>query len=359
MADDVRPTALTDWHVEHGATMADFAGWRLPGSYDGTRQEHRAVRTDAGVFDVSHLGTVWISGEQAEQVVAGTFTNDPARLTDGTSQYTLCCNEQGGVVDDLIVYRLAASRFLAVPNAANTAAVVEQLVQAAADRGVQVEDASGGYAMLAVQGPRSPEAVVAALGIDLRDLQRGGIAQVGLAGTTGWVGRTGYTGEIGCELVVPAGAAVAVWEAVVAEDVTPAGLSARDTLRLEMGYPLHGNDLTVETDPYEARLAWAVKLRRGPFTGRDALAAIAERGPGRRLWGLLADGRRPPRAGMQVLADGDEVGVVTSGTTSPTLQVGIGLAYVDDPLGPGDDVEVDVRGRREPFAVVRPPFVDR
>jgi aminomethyltransferase len=360
MSDDLRTTALTDRHEELGAKMAPFAGWRMPLEYDGTVAEHRAVREHAGVFDVSHLGTVWISGGGAEGVVAATFTNDPARLEDGTSQYTLCCDDSGGIVDDLIVYRLAPNRFLAVPNAANTDAVVSRLGRAGAHHGsVDVEDASTSHAILAVQGPASLELAADVVGTDPRDVDHLGIREIETHGASVWLCRTGYTGEPGCELVVPDHAAPALFDDLLEAGATPAGLGARDTLRLEMGYPLHGNDLDPSTDPYEARLGWAVKLDRGPFTGQEALRAAKERGPRRRLWGLVTDGRRPLRAGMVVRRDGEEVGELTSGGFSPTLEVGIGLGYLQHEVAEDASVTIDVRGREVEGTVTRPPFVDR
>lgn len=358
--EQLRWTPLTAWHTAHGARMAPFAGWWMPLSYQGTVAEHRAVRRDVGVFDVSHLGTVSVTGPGARQVVSRTFTNDPGGLADGTAQYTLCCDRRGGIVDDLIVYRVTAERFLAVPNAANTAEVVRRLVKAAEDRGVAVEDVTADRALLAVQGPRSLEVVERVTGVGASRLGYLAATEAEVGGRRLLVARTGYTGEVGCEVLVPAEPARSLWESLVeGEEVTPAGLGARDTLRLEMGYPLHGQDLDRDTDPYEARLGWAVALDHGPFTGRTALRGRAAEPPRRRLWGLEGRGRRPPRSGMEVLSDGRRVGTVTSGTTSPTRGVGIGLAYLDDPLAPGDEVTVDVRGTPEPFTVVRPPFVDR
>ena len=364
MSEPLRQTALTPRHRAEGAKLAPFAGWEMPLEFDGTLSEHRAVRSSVGVFDVSHLGTVTVTGDGAEEAVAATFTNDPSRLDDGSSQYTLCCDDDGGIVDDLIVYRLAADRFVAVPNAANNAAVVGRLRSAADAVGAEVDDVGPDRAILAVQGPDALSLVDDVVGTDPAAVAYLGVLETTFRGAEILLCRTGYTGEVGCELVVPNAVAVGLWDELLARGAARCGLGARDTLRLEMGYPLHGNDLSVDTDPYEARLGWAVKLDRGiegegGFTGRDALVAAKERGPSRRLWGLRGEGRRPPRAGMTVLHDGREVGRVTSGSFSPTLEIGIGLAYLDEPLGPGETVEVDVRGSEVPFEVVRPPFVDR
>lgn len=359
MSDQLRQTALTARHRAEGAKLAPFAGWEMPLEFEGTLAEHRAVRSGLGVFDVSHLGTVTVTGAGAEAVVAATFTNDPDRLEDGRSQYTLCCDEQGGIVDDLILYRLGPGRFVVVPNAANNAAVVGRLRAAAEGTEAQVTDVGPERAILAVQGPRSLEVVAAVIGRDPGEVPYLGIEEVESRGAELLLCRTGYTGEVGAELVVPNDVAAELWDALRDAGASSCGLGARDTLRLEMGYPLHGNDLSVDTDPYEARLGWAVKLDRGPFTGRDALVAARERSPRRRLWGLLGASRRPPRQHMEVHCDGQPVGQVTSGSFSPTLEVGIGLAYLDDPVAPDDEVAVDVRGTSVPFRVVRPPFVDR
>lgn len=359
MAAALRPTPLTPLHRAAGAKLAPFAGWEMPLEFEGTLVEHRAVRSSVGVFDVSHLGTVSITGPAAPEVVATTFTNDPSRLEDGASQYTLCCDDAGGIVDDLIVYRLGPERFVAVPNAANNDLVVGRLRDAAGTRDAQVEDVGPDHAILAVQGPDSLGLVAEVVGTDPANVAYLGAAEITHDGTDLLLCRTGYTGESGCELVVPAAAAADLWEALRSGGAAACGLGARDTLRLEMGYPLHGQDLSPETNPYEARLGWAVKLDRGPFAGREALVAAKEGGPERRLWGLLGTSRRPPRQGMDVRREGERVGRITSGSFSPTLEVGIGLAYLDDPVGPDDEVEVDVRGTGVPFRVVRPPFVDR
>ena len=361
---DLRPTPLTSRHEAAGAKMAPFAGWSMPLQYAGTVTEHEAVRTGVGVFDVSHLGTVFVTGGDAGAVIAASFTNDPSGLSDGASQYTLCCDERGGIIDDLIVYRLAGDRWMTVPNAANTAAVVGRLQEQARGHDVEVADQSRDWAILAVQGPASLTALAGALdalgcGVDPTAVPYLGVVETSVADVPVLLCRTGYTGEIGAELVVGAAGAAAVWDALLAAGAQPCGLGARDTLRLEMGYPLHGNDLSTEVLPHEARLTWAVKLDHGDFIGRDALLAAKEAGPDRRLWGLRGASRRPPRAGMRVL-DGDrEVGTVTSGSFSPTAQVGIGLALLSADIEPGAEVGVDVRGTTVPFEVIRPPFVDR
>ncbi len=356
---DLIDTPLVAHHEARGARLAPFAGWRLPLQFEGTLAEHAAVRSDVGAFDVSHLGTVWVTGEDAAAVLADTFTNDPWRLEDGASQYTLCCDDDGGIVDDLIVTRLSGERHLAMPNAANTAAVVAALRRAADGRRAEVRDESRAWAVLAVQGPRALT-VAAEVGVDASHLEFTQVATQVRDGQELVVSRTGYTGEPGVELVIPASLAGPLWEAVLDAGASPCGLGARDTLRLEMGYPLHGSDLSVDVLPFEARLGWAVRLERaGSPPGAEALTAARQRGPARRLWGLRGATRRAPRADMRVLHEDREVGRVTSGSFSPTLEVGIGLALLDAAVEPGAQVAVDVRGRPEPFEVVRPPFVDR
>lgn len=367
-------------HRAAGARFADFAGWSMPLRFTGTLAEHTAVRSDLGVFDVSHLGTVWITGAQAEAVVAATFTRDPAPLEPGGSQYTLCCDEQGGIVDDLLVYRLGPTRFVTMPNAANTAAVVAALRTAAQSRDAEVADASTRWAVLAVQGPRSlavVDEVLAGLGVvgaPAATTPHLGVRCLATSGTGLAVGapdaevgaellvcRTGYTGERGVELLIPAPAAAGLWRALRVAGAVACGLGARDTLRLEMGYPLHGHELSRDTTPFEARLGWAVQLDRGTFRGATALAAARRAGVRHRSWGLVLDGRRPARAGLTVhAANGARVvGRTTSGTLSPTLSRPIALAALDPDLSPGEEVEVDLRGRRTAAQVVRPPFVDR
>ncbi len=344
--DDLLTGPLHDRHTALGATLGAFGGWSMPISYpDGTVAEHTAVRTDVGVFDVSHLGKLAITGPGAVEFVNRCFTADLNKIDHGQAQYTLCCNAAGGVLDDIIVYVVGPDEVLAVPNAANAAHVAE-LLRAAAPSGIDVVDRHRELAVLAVQGPRSAELVPADLAY---------MAFVDRDGTR--VCRTGYTGEHGYELLVPWAAAGAVWDGLVAAGARPCGLGARDTLRTEMGYPLHGQDLTPEITPVQAGSGWAVGWDKPEFWGRDALIAEKAAGPARRLRGLRATGRGVPRPGMSVLVDGAGVGVTTSGTFSPTLKAGIALALLDPQLGPGAEVDVDVRGRTLPCVVTKPPFV--
>lgn len=357
---------MQDRHESLGARFADFAGWRMPLQYEGVLAEHAAVREGAGIFDVSHLGTAVVSGEGAEQAVQRVLTNDLAKLGDGQAQYTLCCNASGGIVDDLIVYRRGQDDLLLVPNAANSAAVLDR-VGAAGGPQVEVVDQHEDVAILAVQGPRADD-VLAAVGLPAgHDYMSFVVADWAApdgstptsAGVT--VCRTGYTGERGYELMVSAEAVTALWDALLATapatGLVPCGLGARDTLRTEMGYPLHGQDLSETVSPVQAGLSWAVGWKKPEFEGRQALLGERESGPARRLRGLRSESRSIPRPGMVVRDSSGEVGEVTSGTFSPTLRVGIGLALLDARVSLGDEVLVDVRGKAAPFTVVKPPFV--
>jgi aminomethyltransferase len=352
--DDLLTSPLHDRHVALGAVLGAFGGWSMPLNYpSGTVAEHTAVREDVGVFDVSHLGTLAITGPGAAEVVNAVFTADLGKIAPGQAQYTLCCTESGGVVDDVIVYLVGPHEVLAVPNAAN-AATVAQILRDAAPAGVAVTDRHRDVAVLAVQGPRSAAVVEEVTG-PVTALEYMSFAD--LAGIR--VCRTGYTGERGYELLVPAGDAGRAWDALVAAGATPAGLGARDTLRTEMGYPLHGQDLSPDISPVQAGSGWAVGWSKPAFRGREALLAEKEAGPVRRLRGLRASGRGVPRPGMAVLRDGERVGTTTSGTFSPTLRTGIALALIDTASGVGldDTVTVDVRGRALECTVVKPPFV--
>jgi aminomethyltransferase len=355
----LRTSPLHDRHLALGATLGPFGGWTMPISYSGggVVAEHTAVRMAVGVFDVSHLGKLSIHGRGAAGFVNRCLTNDLDRIGDSQAQYTLACNDDGGVVDDLIVYRNGDEQLLAVPNAANAARVAE-LLRAAAPDGVQIDDHHADLAVLAVQGPRSAD-VLAALG--LRDEVATLDYMWFLAHDEVVVCRTGYTGERGFELIAPAAVAPELWDKLLAAAAAaggrPAGLGARDTLRTEMGYPLHGQDITPEISPVQARLGWAVGWSKPEFWGRQALLTEREAGSARTLRGLRSTGRGVPRPGMRVLRDGTPVGLVTSGTFSPTLRTGIALALLEAGVPVGAEVSIDVRGRALPSEVVKPPFV--
>jgi len=352
---------LHDRHVALGATLSPFGGWTMPVSYpDGVVAEHTAVREAAGLFDVSHLGTASVTGPGAADFVNRCLTNDLDRITSGRAQYTLCCAEDGGVLDDLIVYRVGDDELLLMPNAANSELVLSRLADAAPS-GMVVTDRHTALAVLAVQGPRSPE-VLAAVGLP-GELDYMSFTDVSRDGAAVRVCRTGYTGEHGYELVLPATGAGPWWDRLLAATEAvggrPCGLGARDTLRTEAGYPLHGQDLTPDITPVQARCGWAVGWDKPEFWGRDALVAERRDGPARRLWGVRMAARGVPRAGMSVLLEGTAIGRVTSGTFSPTLRTGIALALLDavDGVAKDAEVEVDVRGRRLPGVVTVPPFV--
>lgn len=351
---------LEDRHRDLGASFAEFGGWLMPVSYAGTVSEHNATRNAVGLFDVSHLGKALVRGTGAARFVNSALTNDLNRIGPGKAQYTLCCNESGGVIDDLIAYYVDDDEIFLVPNAANTAAVVEAL-QGAAPAGVTVSNLHRSYAVLAVQGPRSAD-VLAELGLP-SDMDYMAYADTSFRQVPVRVCRTGYTGEHGYELLPPWESAGVVFDALAAAvsqaGGQPAGLGARDTLRTEMGYPLHGHELSPDISPLQARCGWAIGWKKEAFFGRDALLAEKEAGPRRLLRGLRMVGRGVLRAGLTVLVGDTPVGVTTSGTFSPTLQAGIALALIDTDadVRDGQEVTVDIRGRAATCEVVRPPFV--
>jgi aminomethyltransferase len=364
MADqsDLLRSPLHERHESLGAKFAEFGGWSMPLEYSsGVVKEHTAVREAVGIFDVSHLGKAVVSGPGARAFVNATLTNDLDRIGPGRAQYTLCCDDEtGGIVDDLIAYVRADDDVLLVPNAANTAEVVRRLDAAAPD-GVEVRNEHRAHVVLAVQGTRSDE-VLERVGLPTgHPYMSFAEATFDNAGVV--VCRTGYTGERGYELIAPTQVAVPLWDALLAageeHGMLPCGLAARDTLRTEMGYPLHGQDITPEVTPNEARLGWAVGWDKETFWGKDVLVAERAEGPRRRLVAIRSTGRAIPRPHMSVSLTADVLlGEVTSGTFSPTLKAGIGLALVSSTVAPDAQVGVDVRGRREIFEIVKPPFVD-
>ncbi|MFD9552311.1 glycine cleavage system aminomethyltransferase GcvT [Nocardia salmonicida] len=348
-------------HVELGATFAPFGGWEMPVQYGGTVGEHTAVRTTVGLFDVSHLGKATVAGPGAAAFVNSALTNDLGRIRPGKAQYTLCCAEDGGVIDDLIAYYVGDDEVFLVPNAANTAAVVAEL-RKVAPAGITVTDQHRDYAVFAVQGPKATE-VLTALGLPT-EMEYMAYADAEWEGRPVRVCRTGYTGEHGYELLPTWADAEPVFRALITEVEAAggqaAGLGARDTLRTEMGYPLHGHELSLDITPNQARTGWAVGWKKPEFWGKAALEQEKVDGPRRTLMGLRALDRGVLRQGQTVLRDGAPVGETTSGTFSPSLKVGIALALLDTDakLEPGDEVEVDVRGRKLRATVVKPPFVD-
>ena len=344
----LRRTPLYEKHVALGARLVPFAGWEMPVQYEGVIAEHLAVRTDAGVFDVSHMGELEIEGPTARELLQGTLSNDIDRLEPGEAQYTLLTNDSGGIVDDLIVYRLDGHRYLLVVNASNREAAFRWL-QERELRGSDVRDVSDDYALLAVQGPRALERI----GIAPGKAFTWEMGEVG--GVEVMINRTGYTGEEGVELACMEDEAGALWDAVIAAGVTPCGLGARDTLRLEVCYPLHGNDIGPQWDAISSGLGWACALDTA-FTGAERLREIKETGPGRRLVAFRMTDRAIPRQGMAI----DGGGEVTSGSHSPMLDVGIGLGYVPSPMSKvGTDLTIDVRGKPRLGQIVKKPFYTR
>ena len=353
----LRRAPLRERHESLGARFAPFAGWETPLQYEGIVSEHRAVRERAGVFDVSHLARAWVEGPRAAERLRSVTTFDVTALPVGTAHYSLYCNESGGIDDDVFIYRLPGERWLVIHNAANAAADFERL-RAVAGEGAS--EATAETAMLAVQGPEAPALLGRVLGAGFASLAPRECAELDWRGAPVLVARTGYTGEDGGECIVGAEQAAALWDAFIAGGATPAGLGARDTLRLEAALPLHGADIDATTHPYEAGLGFAVSLNDGaPFTGRDALIAAKERPRTRRLACLAARERGVLRAGFAVRerGSGATVGRLTSGAFSPCLRRGIGMAYLPVELArPGVTLEVDVRGRALPVEVVRRPF---
>ncbi len=363
-AADLRRSPLDKVHRLLHAKMGPFAGWDMPIEYAGTLSEHRAVREAVGVFDLTHLGKVEVRGPGAHDALQHALSGDLDKLgAPGAAQYTLCLTERGTIVDDLIVYR-EADGYLLVPNAANWPRVAEAVRASAAQAGRAATQITPrpDVVVLAVQGPRAPELVGALFPDEAPALGYMRFAPAAYGGEPVRLARTGYTGERGYEILAPPAVAGQLWHELFDRGaplgVVPVGLGARDTLRLEMGYPLHGNDISTETDPFEARLGWAVALGKPAFRGRDALVERKATGPRRLLVGLVSTDRLIPRHGMAVLAGERTVGGVTSGTFSPTLRHGIAMAYVARELvEPGTELEIDVRGRRGGVQVTRPPFV--
>lgn len=360
-----RQSPLNQRHVSLGAKLADFGGWDMPIEYPaqsggGVIAEHTAVRERVGIFDVSHLGKAEIIGEGALEFLNSAITNDLDRITDGQAQYTMLCDDQtGGVIDDLIVYRKSPSNLFLIPNAANTASVVAAL-KSAAPKHLTVTDRHETYAVIAVQGPQSSE-VLQALGIET-SLDYMSFSETNFKGSPLIVCRTGYTGEYGFELLPLWSDAEKIWDALVTEitarDGRVCGLGARDTLRTEMGYPLHGHELSLSITPIQASASWAVGMKKTSFWGKSICEKEKEVGPHRVLRALKSLDRGIPRAGMKVMnLENNEIGEVTSGTFSPTLRVGIALALVKPTIGIGEKVHIEIRGRISEAEVVKVPLV--
>jgi aminomethyltransferase len=367
MTSTLAQTPLHQWHASHGGRMVDFAGWSMSVQYSSIVAEHNATRTAAGLFDVSHMGRLRFDGPQAESFLDRIVTRRVAGMPPGQVRYALVTNDDGGILDDVLVYHLTgtggASYYQLVVNASNRRKILDWL-DAHGDGGLELHDTTCETAMIAVQGPRALEIVRPLCLLDPTTLRYYHGAESRIAGAPGIVSRTGYTGEDGCELIVPADAALGLWERLVAaaESVggCAAGLGARDTLRLEAGMPLYGHELSEDVNPFQAGLAFAVNLKGRSFPGSQALAVLRERSgaPVRAGWQLA--GRRVPREGYAVLVDGKPVGHVTSGTFSPTLERPIAMGYVEPSLAaPGTEVMIDVRGHLEPALTVELPFYRR
>ena len=362
-------TALYAAHQKAGARLIDFAGWEMPVQYTGIMDEHRAVRSSAGIFDLSHMGELWVEGTGAAEALAYALVTDPTRLAVGRAHYSMIVAEDGGIIDDLIVYRTGQHEFLVVPNASNAPAVAAALRERLPASGHQasLDDASLRTSLIAVQGPNARAILQPLTDVDLASLKYYAIAHGRVDGTDAWVARTGYTGEDGFELFVDWDSGPRLWdlllEAGAGHGLVPAGLGARDTLRLEAGMALYGNELDRHTRPAEAGLARVVKLdKAGDFVGRAALQAAADVGPRKALVGLELRGRGIARHGYPVHLPGHEgaCGVVTSGTLSPTLGTAIAMAYVPvDQAAPGTMLDVGVRATRVPAEVVPLPFYKR
>ncbi|MET0421259.1 MAG: glycine cleavage system aminomethyltransferase GcvT [Acidimicrobiia bacterium] len=351
---------LDEQHRALGARMAEFGGWEMPIQYAGVLDEHRACRSGAVVFDVSHLGSLHVHGSGTFAALQWAFTNDLDRIAPGRAQYThLLDPDDAHVVDDVIIWWTAPGDFLVMPNASNTMPLIDAVGEAALFFGggeCQIDDVTRDRVVLAVQGPEA-RARLARVSPEAAAVGRFRVEPVTFHGARGFAAGTGYTGEDGVELHVPLAVAEVVWTELIAAGITPAGLGARDTLRLEAGLPLHGHELGAGITPLQAGLGWVVRFDKADFRGRQPLAEEKERGVSRRLRGLRVDGRQIPREGHPVLRDGESIGVVTSGNFSPVLECGIAMALLTPDVAIGDTVTVDVRGRELTATVVRMPFV--
>jgi aminomethyltransferase len=365
-ATPLRHTPLHDLHVALGARMVPFAGYEMPVQYTSIIEEHRTVRSAVGLFDLSHMGEVEVRGRRAVEFLGHAVVSDPSTLSEGQAQYSMLCQDDGGIIDDLIVYRLGSERFQVVCNASNREAVISHLadLHGRDGRDVELEDRSDEVGLVAPQGPAAASVLSGLTDVDLDALENYHAAEGTVAGVPATVARTGYTGEDGFELFCDADRTREVWEAVASAGATaglrPCGLGARDTLRLEAGMPLYGNELDRDTNPFEAALGRVVKLEKGDFIGRDALEAVKEAGPARKLIGLQMVDNAIPRAGYEVRAGGAPVGRVTSGTLSPTLGTKIAMARVAaETAGLGNAFEVVVRDRPYRAEQVKLPFYRR
>ncbi len=366
-APELQRTALVERHRSLGGRLIDFAGWEMPVQYSSILDEHRAVRERIGLFDLSHMGEIWVSGPAASAGLAHALVSDPGRLVPGRAHYSMIVAEDGGIIDDLIVYRIAVERFMVVPNASNREEVARQLQARLTGYDVAMDDASLRTSLVAVQGPHAAELLATLIDVDLTGLRYYAIAEGHAVGEPAFIARTGYTGEDGFELFVDWDAALPIWDRLLADGerfgIMACGLGARDTLRLEAGMPLYGNELDRDTNPYDAGLGRVVKLdKQGDFVGRDALQRIADTGPAKQLVGMVVRGRGIARHGYPIHMPADEAtaGMVTSGAPSPTLGVPIALGYLPPAhAAVGTMVEVAIRNSRVDAEVVPLPFYKR
>ncbi|HEX5983925.1 MAG TPA: glycine cleavage system aminomethyltransferase GcvT [Solirubrobacterales bacterium] len=349
-----RRTPLFQQHQDLGAKIVPFAGWEMPVTYEGIREEHSAVRRHAGMFDVSHMGEVEVEGPGALRFLQRVLSNDVARIEIGGAQYSCLCQEDGGVLDDLFAYRLGGDRYLIVTNAANHESDLAWLGRQSREFDVIVRDVADRYAMLAVQGPHARQVLGPTLGIELPPRFRVSTVQVGRRPALAC--GTGYTGEDGVELLIDPEVAAPIWAELLDAGIVPCGLGARDTLRLEVCYPLHGNELTPERNPIEAGLGWCCKEETG-FIGSEAIARARAEGTAEQLVAFRIEGQGIPREGNPVLRGDEQVGAVTSGTFSPSLEIGAGMAYVKSELAEiGTEIEIDVRGKRRAARIASRPL---
>ncbi len=360
MSDDPQHVPLEDYHRELGARMTSFAGFSMPVQYEGIQDEHMAIRDNVGLFDISHMGEIEIRGDRAVEATDRLVTNDVSSLEDGDAQYAALCNEEGGIIDDLVLYRLAEDRIFICVNASNRRKDYEHMTSHALDD-VDVIQRSDDVVQLAIQGPNAETVLESCTDLDLPSIEFYSASMGEVAGIETLVSRTGYTGEDGFELYVPADDGETVFEAVreagEAEEMAMCGLGARDTLRLEVMFNLYGQDMTADNNPYEARLGWVVKLdTETPFVGKDALERIAEEGPDQKLRGLRLLGRGVLRSGYDIYVDDRQVGTVTSGSYSPVLEESIGLGYIQSSDWDRSEVDVEIRGRRVTAEVTSSPF---
>jgi aminomethyltransferase len=361
----VHESPLTETHRALGARLIEFSGWLMPVQYRSIIEEHRAVRETVGLFDLSHMGELYVEGPDAGAALASALVSDPPSLAIGRAHYSMICTPDGGIIDDLIVYRLADARFLVVANAGNAAVVSDALAERLVKFKAVLDDRALATGLLALQGPRAVDVLAPLTDVDLGALRYYAVAEGNVAGIPALVARTGYTGEDGFEVFVETGLTSELWEVLLAGvqaiDGLPIGLGARDTLRLEAGMPLYGNELDLDSNPFEAALGRVVKLEKpGDFVGKAALEKIARDGPARKLVGLIVEGRGIARHGYPVFSGERRTGVVTSGTQSPTLAVPIAMAYVaPGDAEPGTVVDVEIRGARVPARVVTLPFYRR